>query len=113
MTSIYADNSLTIGKTPLVQLHRVTEGCQARVLAKIEGRNPAFSQGFALSRSAFRNPSAVSCALCKGLCQISSASRPPVSLRKRPTFRICRRPLALSGRPASGVPSSACAWRIK
>ena len=43
MTSIYADNSLTIGKTPLVQLHRVTEGCQARVLAKIEGRNPAFS----------------------------------------------------------------------
>jgi cysteine synthase A len=43
MTSIYADNSLTIGKTPLVQLNRVTEGCKARVLAKIEGRNPAFS----------------------------------------------------------------------
>ena len=43
MTSIYADNSLTIGKTPLVQLNRVTEGCQARVLAKVEGRNPAFS----------------------------------------------------------------------
>jgi cysteine synthase A len=43
MTSIYADNSLTIGKTPLVQLNRVTEGSQARVLAKIEGRNPAFS----------------------------------------------------------------------
>ena len=40
---IYADNSLTIGKTPLVQLNRVTEGCTARVLAKIEGRNPAFS----------------------------------------------------------------------
>ena len=43
MTSIYADNSLTIGKTPLVQLNRVTQGCGARVLAKIEGRNPAFS----------------------------------------------------------------------
>mgnify|MGYP000905296694 CR=1 FL=1 len=43
MTSVYADNSLTIGKTPLVQLNRVTEGCKARVLAKIEGRNPAFS----------------------------------------------------------------------
>ena len=42
-TKIYADNSLTIGKTPLVQLNRVTEGCTARVLAKIEGRNPAFS----------------------------------------------------------------------
>jgi cysteine synthase A len=26
-----------------VQLNRVTEGCQARVLAKIEGRNPAYS----------------------------------------------------------------------
>ncbi|MCP9774901.1 cysteine synthase A [Cyanobium sp. WAJ14-Wanaka] len=43
MTSIYADNSFTIGKTPLVQLNRVSAGCKARVLAKIEGRNPAFS----------------------------------------------------------------------
>jgi cysteine synthase len=40
---IYADNSLTIGKTPLVQLNRVSEGCTAKLLAKIEGRNPAFS----------------------------------------------------------------------
>ena len=43
MGDIYSDNSLTIGKTPLVELHRVTEGCGARVLAKIEGRNPAYS----------------------------------------------------------------------
>jgi cysteine synthase A len=43
MSSVYADNSLTIGNTPLVQLNRVTAGCLARVLAKIEGRNPAFS----------------------------------------------------------------------
>ena len=41
MAAIYSDNSLTIGRTPLVQLHRVSEGCGARVLAKIEGRNPA------------------------------------------------------------------------
>ncbi len=43
MSPIYADNSLSIGKTPIVQLNRVTEGCVARVLAKIEGRNPAYS----------------------------------------------------------------------
>ena len=43
MAAIYSDNSLTIGRTPLVQLHRVSEGCGARVLAKIEGRNPAYS----------------------------------------------------------------------
>ncbi|TVS04890.1 MAG: cysteine synthase A [Cyanobium sp. PLM2.Bin73] len=41
--TIYADNSLSIGRTPLVCLQRVTEGCGARVLAKIEGRNPAYS----------------------------------------------------------------------
>ncbi|MDI9405779.1 MAG: cysteine synthase A [Chitinophagaceae bacterium] len=41
--SIFADNSLSIGRTPLVQLQRVTRGCGARVLAKIEGRNPAYS----------------------------------------------------------------------
>ena len=43
MAAIYSDNSLSIGRTPLVQLNRVSEGCGARVLAKIEGRNPAYS----------------------------------------------------------------------
>jgi cysteine synthase A len=43
MGGIYSDNSLTIGQTPMVELHRVTQGCGARVLAKIEGRNPAYS----------------------------------------------------------------------
>ncbi|MEO1004068.1 MAG: cysteine synthase A [Cyanobacteria bacterium J06638_7] len=41
--TIHADNSLSIGRTPLVRLQRVTRGCAARVLAKIEGRNPAYS----------------------------------------------------------------------
>src|SRR3954447_26943763 len=39
----YEDNSLSIGRTPLVRLNRVTDGCQATILAKIEGRNPAYS----------------------------------------------------------------------
>ncbi len=43
MPNIFADNSLSIGRTPLIQLNRVTDGAKARVLAKIEGRNPAYS----------------------------------------------------------------------
>ena len=43
MPTIYADNSLSIGRTPLVKLNRVTDGAGATVLAKIEGRNPAYS----------------------------------------------------------------------
>jgi cysteine synthase A len=39
----HKDNSLSIGRTPLVKLNRVTEGAHATVLAKIEGRNPAYS----------------------------------------------------------------------
>eukprot|EP00669_Euglena_mutabilis_P006708 TRINITY_DN2221_c0_g1_i1.p2 TRINITY_DN2221_c0_g1~~TRINITY_DN2221_c0_g1_i1.p2 ORF type:complete len:371 (+),score=135.47 TRINITY_DN2221_c0_g1_i1:3-1115(+) len=38
------DNTLTIGKTPLVQLNRIPFGAHTkRVLAKVEARNPAFS----------------------------------------------------------------------
>jgi len=43
MSRWYKDNSLSIGRTPLVQLTRVTDGAPATVLAKIEGRNPAYS----------------------------------------------------------------------
>ena len=39
----FTDNSLSIGRTPLVRLNRVTDGAAATVLAKIEGRNPAYS----------------------------------------------------------------------
>jgi cysteine synthase len=39
----YRDNSFSIGRTPLVKLNRVVDGAKATVLAKIEGRNPAFS----------------------------------------------------------------------
>ena len=40
---VYDDNSLSIGHTPLVRLNRITDGGKAIVLAKIEGRNPAYS----------------------------------------------------------------------
>jgi cysteine synthase len=40
---VYQDNSFSIGRTPLVKLNRVTDGAKATVLAKIEGRNPAYS----------------------------------------------------------------------
>jgi cysteine synthase A len=39
----YEDNSFSIGRTPLVRLNHVTSGAHATVLAKIEGRNPAYS----------------------------------------------------------------------
>ncbi len=39
----FDDNSLSIGNTPLVRLKRVVDGAGAIVLAKIEGRNPAYS----------------------------------------------------------------------
>ena len=41
MSKIYKDNSESIGNTPLVRLNHVTQGAQASVLAKIEGRNPS------------------------------------------------------------------------
>ncbi len=43
MTHWFHDNSLSIGRTPLVRLNHITEGVNATILAKIEGRNPAYS----------------------------------------------------------------------
>ena len=43
MSRIFVDNSESIGNTPLVRLNRVTQGAKGTVLAKIEGRNPAYS----------------------------------------------------------------------
>ncbi|HEY4261066.1 MAG TPA: cysteine synthase A [Schlesneria sp.] len=40
---VFQDNSESIGRTPLVKINRLTEGLKATVLAKIEGRNPAYS----------------------------------------------------------------------
>ena len=43
MSRIYTDNSLSIGRTPLVRLNRIGAEGGAIILGKIEGRNPAYS----------------------------------------------------------------------
>jgi cysteine synthase A len=43
MGQYFLDNSLSIGRTPLVKLNRVTDGAPALVLGKVEGRNPSYS----------------------------------------------------------------------
>ncbi|MBK8113940.1 MAG: cysteine synthase A [Candidatus Accumulibacter sp.] len=43
MSRWYEDNSLSIGRTPLIRLNRIVEGTPATLFAKIEGRNPAYS----------------------------------------------------------------------
>lgn len=43
MSKIYANNAESIGNTPLVKLNKVVGNAGATVLAKIEGRNPAYS----------------------------------------------------------------------
>ncbi|OIR20000.1 cysteine synthase A [mine drainage metagenome] len=43
MSNLYTDNARSIGHTPLVRLNRIGDGASATILAKIEGRNPAYS----------------------------------------------------------------------
>ena len=43
MARIFEDNAASIGRTPLVRINHLTKGARATVLAKIEGRNPAYS----------------------------------------------------------------------
>jgi len=43
MTMFFDDNSFSIGNTPLVKINRMARGLKATILAKIEGRNPAYS----------------------------------------------------------------------
>lgn len=40
---VFKDNSESIGRTPLIKINRLAQGLKATVLAKIEGRNPAYS----------------------------------------------------------------------
>ncbi|MFT3912827.1 MAG: cysteine synthase A [Anaeromyxobacteraceae bacterium] len=43
MARIHEDNSQSIGRTPLVRLGRISKDLPATIVAKIEGRNPAYS----------------------------------------------------------------------
>lgn len=43
MPKIHDDNSLSIGRTPLIRLNHVSQGLGAVVVVKAEGRNPAHS----------------------------------------------------------------------
>jgi cysteine synthase A len=40
---VFDDNSFSIGNTPLIHLQKLGKGLKAKVLGKIEGRNPAYS----------------------------------------------------------------------
>src|SRR5207244_7589329 len=40
---IFNDNAESIGRTPLIRINRIAKGLGATVLAKVEGRNPAYS----------------------------------------------------------------------
>ena len=43
MGNIFVDNAASIGRTPLVRLNRLAAGTKATLLAKVEGRGPAYS----------------------------------------------------------------------
>lgn len=43
MAQFFADNSLSIGNTPMVKINKMARGLKATILGKIEGRNPSYS----------------------------------------------------------------------
>lgn len=43
MATIYSDITKTVGRTPLVRINKMADGCVAEVLAKVESFNPASS----------------------------------------------------------------------
>ena len=52
---VYNNNAETVGRTPLVRINHLTRGLQATVLAKVEGRNPAYSVKCRIGAAMIRN----------------------------------------------------------
>ena len=50
-TGIYEEITQAVGNTPLVKLRRITEGCVATVVAKVENLNPLWSVKDRIARS--------------------------------------------------------------
>ncbi len=55
---LFADNSESIGGTPLIKLGRIADGAKATVLAKVEGRNPGYSVKCRIGASMIRDAEA-------------------------------------------------------
>ena len=60
---IYDDITQTIGNTPLIRLRRVTAGCAAEVVAKLENFNPLWSVKDRIGVSMIRNDTSVTTAV--------------------------------------------------
>ncbi len=43
MGKFFADNTFSIGNTPLVKINQMAKGLKATILGKVEGRNPSYS----------------------------------------------------------------------
>jgi cysteine synthase A len=59
MAKIHDDNSRAIGGTPLVHLKRIGAGAKARILGKVEGRNPGYSVKLILTPGGEGMPGAI------------------------------------------------------
>jgi cysteine synthase A len=56
----FRDNLESIGRTPLVRINRLSPGSSAKVYAKIEGRNPAYSVKCRMGKQSAHRPAAES-----------------------------------------------------
>ena len=84
MVQSFADNSLSIGSTPMVRINKMAQGLKATILGKIEGRNPSYSvkcrigasmiwaaekQGLLKSGMEIIEPTSGNTGHCIGLCR--------------------------------------------